>query len=200
MGFYKDSSVFKVGIKYMLSMRKWYALFTIFLCFLYFTVNSSAKDFRAPQQALKDAFPGAIIEVKNIVLSEPQVEAIEKLSGVKLNTRLVSWYIAKRGNSIVGYAYIDTHTVRTHPEVILYTITPEGKIDLIEVLSFSEPLEYMPDEEWLKVFKGKELAPGTLRHRRDIPNITGATITARAITDNARKVLAIWQVLFGGKR
>jgi hypothetical protein len=57
----------------MLSMRKWYALFTIFLCFFSFTVDSYAKDFRTPQQALKDAFPGAIIEVKNIVLSEPQV-------------------------------------------------------------------------------------------------------------------------------
>jgi len=90
--------------------------------------------------------------------------------------------------------------VRTKPEVVLYIITPEGRLDVVEVLAFQEPLEYMPDEEWLKVFKGKELAPGTIRHRRDIPNITGATITARAITDNARKVLAIWQVLFGSKR
>jgi electron transport complex protein RnfG len=117
----------------MLSMCKWCALFIIlFFCFISFAVDGSARDFKTPQQALKDAFPGASIEVKNIVLSKLQVENIERLSGVKLNTRLVSWYIAKRGNSIVGYAYIDTHTVRTHPEVVLYTITPEGKIDLVE--------------------------------------------------------------------
>lgn len=184
----------------MLSMCKWCALFIIFLCFVSFTVDSSARDFKTPQQALKDAFPGASIEVKNIVLSKLQGENIEKLSGVKLSTRLVSWYIAKRGNSIVGYAYIDTHTVRTHPEVVLYTITPEGKIDLIEVLSFNEPLEYMPDENWLKVFKGKMLTADSLRLRRDIPNMTGATLTSRAITNNARKVLAMWQVIFGGER
>jgi electron transport complex protein RnfG len=184
----------------MLSMCKWCALFIILFCFISFAVDSSARDFKTPQQALKDAFPGASIEVKNIVLSKLQVENIERLSGVKLNTRLVSWYIAKRGNSIVGYAYIDTHTVRTHPEVVLYTITPEGKIDLVEVLSFNEPLEYMPDENWLKLFKGKMLTADALRLRRDIPNMTGATLTSRAITDNTRKVLAMWQVIFGGER
>ena len=84
--------------------------------------------------------------------------------------------------------------------MVLYTITPEGKIDVIEVLAFNEPLEYMPEERWLKLFAGKQLNKDPIRLKRDIPNMTGATLTARAITDNTRKVLAMWQVLFGGQR
>jgi Na+-translocating ferredoxin:NAD+ oxidoreductase RnfG subunit len=172
----------------------------LLLMLLLLPLFTQAKQFKTPEKALAEIYPNAQIEVKNIVLSKEQQEEVQKLSGVKLDTRLVSWYLVKRGKEVIAYAYVDTHVVRTKPEVVLYTITPEGRLDVVEVLAFQEPLEYMPDEEWLKVFKGKELAPGTIRHRRDIPNITGATITARAITDNARKVLAIWQVLFGGKR
>lgn len=172
----------------------------IIFCFICFATDGTARDFKTPEQALKDAFPGAKIEVKNLILSKDQLEKIERLSGMKLGTRLVSWYIAKKGNSVIGYAYIDSHTVRTHPEVVLYTITPDGKIDLIEVLSFNEPLEYMPDENWLRLFRGKELTPESIRLRKDIPNMTGATLTSRAITDNTRKVLAMWKVIFGGER
>jgi len=187
------------GLK-SISMRRWCILIVLFFCILSFGVEGRAREFKDPSQALKEIFPNAQIEVKNLVLTKEQVERIEKLSNTKLGTRLVSWYVAKRGGSIVGYAYVDTHIVRTHPEVVLYTITPEGKIDVVEVLAFNEPLEYMPDENWLKLFKGKELKEGSLRLRRDIPNMTGATLTARAITDSARKVLAMWQVLFGEKR
>jgi len=176
-------------------------IFTLFFFFLlFFGAEAKAKQFKDPLQALKEIYPNTQIEVKNIVLSKEQVERIEKLSNTKLGTRLVSWYIVKKGSNIIAYAYVDTHTVRTHPEVVLYTITPEGKIDVVEVLAFNEPLEYMPDENWLKLFKGKELKEGNLRLRRDIPNMTGATLTARAITDAARRVLAMWQVLFGEKR
>lgn len=184
----------------MVSMCRWCFLIFLFFCFVSFGIDSPARDFKTPEQALKDAFPDARIEVKNIVLSKEQVEKIERLSGVKLGTRLVSWYIARRGNSIVGYAYIDTHIVRTHPEVVLYTLTPDGKIDIVQVISFNEPLEYMPDENWLKLFRGKSLTGESLRLKRDIPNMTGATLTSRAITDNTRKVLAMWQVIFGGER
>jgi len=159
-----------------------------------------AKQFRTPERALAELYPNARIEVINITLSREQQEEVQKLSGVRLDTRLVSWYLVKSGKEMLAYGYIDSHVVRTKPEVILYTITPDGKLDVVEVLAFLEPLEYMPHEEWLKIFKGRKLAPGTLRHKRDIPNITGSTITARAITDNARKVLALWQVLFGGRR
>ncbi|MCS7084000.1 MAG: FMN-binding protein, partial [Aquificaceae bacterium] len=104
--------------------------------------------------------------------------------------------LVKKGGQIVAYAFVDIHRVRTQPEVILYCIRPDGKIDVIEVLAFYEPPEYSPEDKWLALFVGKQLEKDNLRLRKDIPNISGSTLTARAITDNARKVLALWQVLF----
>ena len=184
----------------MMRVCRW-CLFLSFFVFLFsFGTDISARDFNRPEKALSEIYPNSQVEVKNIILTPEQQSAIEKLSGVKLNTRLVSWYIVKRGGTLIAYAYVDTHIVRTHPEVVLYTITPEGKIDVIEVLAFNEPLEYMPEERWLKLFAGKQLNKDPIRLKRDIPNMTGAALTARAIADNTRKVLAMWQVLFGGQR
>lgn len=196
----KQGLYFKIDLK-SINMGIGSILIFLFFSFLLFGVGNNAWGYKKdPSQVLKEIFPNAQIEVKNIVLTKEQVEMIEKLSNTKLGTRFVSWYIAKKGNNVAGYAYIDSHIVRTHPEVVLYIITPEGKIDLVQVLAFNEPLEYMPDENWLKLFKGKELKEGNLRLRKDIPNMTGATLTARAITDNTRKVLAIWQILFGSEQ
>ncbi len=169
------------------------------MLFLFITL-AYGKEFKRPEQALSQIYPGSQVEVKNIVLTKEQQEQIQKSSGVKMDTRLTFWYIVKRGGQVVAYGYADVHRVRTHPELVLYTITPDGKIDVVEVLAFHEPLEYMPEEQWLKLFAGKHLQRDPIRLKKDIPNMTGATLTARAITDNARKVLAMWQVLFGERR
>ncbi len=173
----------------------------LFFVFAFSPLSSlQAKEFKKPEQALSQIYPGSQIEVRNITLTKEQAEEVQRISGVKLETRLASWYIVKKGTQVVAYGYADIHRVRTHSEVVLYTITPDGRLDVVEVLAFHEPLEYMPETQWLKLFAGKQLSKDPIRLRKDIPNITGATLTARAITDNARKVLALWQVLFGGQR
>lgn len=162
--------------------------------------ESMGTVFKKPEDALRSIFRGAAIETKNIILKPEQVREVERLSGMKQDERLVSFYEAKKGNEILGYAFIDVHIVRTKSATLLYVINPAGKIDSMEVLSFSEPLDYLPNENWLNLFIGRSIDKDEIRLRRDIAAITGATITARVITDNTRKVLAIWKVLFGGKR
>ncbi|MBZ0154630.1 MAG: FMN-binding protein [Alphaproteobacteria bacterium] len=154
---------------------------------------------KKPEDALKGVFRNAAIEVKNIILRPEQVAEIEKISGMRQNERLVSFYEAKRDNKIVGYAFIESHIVRTKPETLLYSLHPDGSIDRIEVLSFNEPMEYLPQDRWLGLFKDKSIDRDPIRLRRDISGITGATLTAKAITDGSRRVLAIWKVLFGGQ-
>ncbi|RMH02941.1 MAG: FMN-binding protein [Aquificota bacterium] len=170
------------------------------LVLLFFCLVAFSKEFKKPEQALMEAYKGAQVQVRNIVLKPEQAQEVQRLSGVKMDTRLSSWYIVVKEGRVIAYAYVDTHIVRTHPEAVLYSIKPDGSIDFIEVLAFGEPLEYMPEERWLSLFAGKSLEKDPIRLRRDIPNMTGATLTARAITDNTRKVLALWKVLFGEKR
>ncbi|WP_457601303.1 FMN-binding protein [Hydrogenivirga sp.] len=160
---------------------------------------SLERDFNTPERALKTLFPDATVEVKNVVITREQKERIEKIGRVPLESRLISIYLVKREGKVMAYGYVDVHRVRTHTESVLFVINPKGEIELVEVMSFNEPLEYMADENWLALFKGKSLGKDSVRLKRDIPNMTGATLTARAITRAARRALAIWKVLFEGK-
>lgn len=111
-----------------------------------------------------------------------------------MDSKLVTLHIGKRGQKLLGYATIDVHTVRTLPEAVMVVLSPEGQVTSTLLLAFYEPLDYMPNERWLKQFEQTNLTPD-LRIGGKIAGITGATLTARAMTESVRKVLALYQVL-----
>jgi Na+-translocating ferredoxin:NAD+ oxidoreductase RnfG subunit len=176
-------------------MRTLIASFTLFLSFITFSYE---RDFSTPERSLALMFPGAKVIVKNIIISKDQKREIERIARSRLDSRLISVYLVKKGEEVIAYGYVDVHRVRTHTESVLFVIDPQGKLMAVEVLSFNEPLEYMADEAWLELFKGKSIGKDPLRVNRDIPNMTGATLTARAVVKAARRALAVWKVLFGG--
>jgi Na+-translocating ferredoxin:NAD+ oxidoreductase RnfG subunit len=154
-----------------------------------------AKVFLKQQEALKLAFPGATIERRTAYLTEAQQKAAKKLSGdEELPSALATYYVGARDGHDVGTAYFDTHTVRTMDETIMVVVDPAGAIARIEVLSFSEPEEYLPKRHWYEQFQGKPL-DDELSLKRAIRPVTGATLTAHATTDAARRVLALDRVL-----
>jgi Na+-translocating ferredoxin:NAD+ oxidoreductase RnfG subunit len=171
----------------------------VFVFLMLMTAFGGAKEFSAPEEVLAKLFPGSKVEIRNLILTEEQKLEVERRGRVKLDSRLVSFYLVKKDGKTIAYGYVDTHRVRTRSESVLFVINPSGEIELVEVLAFNEPLEYMADERWLSLFRGKALHRDQIRLKRDIPNITGSTLTARVITKAARKALALWSVLFGDK-
>jgi Na+-translocating ferredoxin:NAD+ oxidoreductase RnfG subunit len=156
-----------------------------------------AKVFLTPDEALRLAFPGAAIERHTAYLTEAQQKAEQKLSGdAERPSGLATFYTGTKDGSLLGTAYFDTHTVRTMPETIMVVVDPKGAIARIEVLSFSEPEEYLPKAHWYEQFQGKPL-DDELSMKRGIRAVTGATLTARATTEAARRVLALHRVLQG---
>jgi len=154
-----------------------------------------AKVFLTREEALKLAFPGAAVERRIAYLTEAQQKEARKLSGEEeLPSPLVTSYAATRDGRIVGFAYFDAHLVRTMPETIMVVVDPAGSIRRIEVLSFDEPEEYMPRPGWYAQFAGR-LLDDELSLKCGIRPVTGATLTARATTDAARRVLALHRVL-----
>ena len=73
-------------------------------------------------------------------------------------------------------------------------VDPAGSIARIEILSFAEPEEYLPRQAWYGQFPGRKL-DDELSLRRGIRPVSGATLTARATTEAARRILATHQVL-----
>ena len=75
----------------------------------------------------------------------------------------------------------------------MVVIGADGAVRRVEVVTFREPLEYMPRGAWYAQYKGQEL-DDDLVLKRDIRPVTGATLTTRATTEAVRRVLAIHAV------
>ena len=161
---------------------------------------AEGRVFLTPEEALKLAFPGAAVERKAFFLTEVERQEVEALSGVARPSALAVAYVATKDGRLAGTAYFDTHVVRTQPETLLVAVDPSGAVARIEVISFSEPEEYLPREHWYGQFPGRVL-DDELSLKRGIRPVSGATLTARAATEAARRVLALHRVLGGrGKR
>lgn len=156
---------------------------------------AGAKVFLTREEALRLVFPGASIERRTAFLTDAQRREARDLAGESDRpAALATYYVASKDGRTVGIAYFDAHMVRTMPETIMVAVDNAGSILRIEVLSFDEPEEYKPRAAWYAQFSGKPLND-ELSMKRGIRPVTGATLTARATTDAARRVLALHRVL-----
>lgn len=156
----------------------------------------SGKVFLTQDEALRLAFPpGVAVERRTAFLTAAQQKAVQKQTrDDRPSGALVTFYVGTRDGRELGTAYFDTHVVRTQPETVMIIVGPTGAISRMEVLSFAEPEEYMPRERWYAQFPGRVL-DDELAMQRGIRPVSGATLTARATTEAARRVLAIHRVL-----
>lgn len=148
-------------------------------------------------EALALAFPDAErVERRTAYLEDAQLEEARALAGsdVEVSSAIVTYYVAVRGGASVGVAYFDAHRVRTLPEVLMIVVDPDARVRRIEVVSFREPPEYRAPGGWLRQFDDATLEP-SLSLKGDIANITGATLTAGAVTRAVRRTLALHAVI-----
>ena len=165
------------------------------LCLSAAPFAAEGKVYYSKSEALASAFPGADrVDSRTIVLEDEQADAIESLAKARLETRLITVYTGVKDNEIVGYAFIEIHTVRTLPEAFLIVLSPEGEIESLRVLAFYEPEEYLPTERWLAQFDHRVL-DHELRLGGEIHGIAGSTLSARAVTDGVRRSLAIFELV-----
>jgi hypothetical protein len=150
-----------------------------------------AKSFLTQEEALRLAFPkGAVVTRKTAFLSEADRAEVARRSGGAPPPGLVVFYTGASAGTDLGTVYFDTHVVRTEPETLLVLVDPKGGIARIEILSFSEPEEYLPRKNWYGQFSGKTLTD-ELSEKRGVRPVTGATITVRVTVEGARRVLAL---------
>jgi hypothetical protein len=159
---------------------------------------AQARVYLSQEEALKLAFPApARFERRTLFLDENEAAGVEKEAGSRLPGRVFPYYVGRAEGKVTGYAYFDTHLVRTLPETVMVLLSPDGKIRKVELLSFSEPEDYLPKDAWLGQFPGRGL-DADLRIRKGIRNLTGASLTAGAITSACRRVLALHRLTAKG--
>lgn len=149
------------------------------------------------EEGLALAFPGCSIERGTAYLTSVEVERARELAGTAPTSTVVHAYRALRPEApggLCGTAYLDSHRVRTLAETVMVAIDPSGGIVRVEVLSFDEPPDYLPRRAWYAQFDRQALVD-TTELGRAIRPVTGATLTARATTDAARRALALHRLL-----
>ena len=146
-------------------------------------------------EALALAFPEATLVRREFVLTDVQAIRVKALSHVDLPGSWTVAYEARRNGVLMGVGFFDTHRVRTLNETLLVAVTPEGKILRVEAVAFREPAEYKAREAWVRQFEGRSL-DAQLSLKAAIHPLSGATLTAHAMTDAARRCLALHQVLY----
>ena len=160
-----------------------------------------STDLATVDEVLAATFPEADVHRESIFLTDEQIAAVELSTGGRPRSALVTRFRADRGGAPIGWAYLDTHRVRTLPETLVVLVDADGAVIAIEVVAFREPMDYLPPDSWYGQFDGRRL-DDDLQLKRGIRPITGATLTARATTTATRRVLAIHSLLAldGGSR
>ena len=153
-----------------------------------------ATDALTLDRALARVFPGARIERRTLALSPTDVRAVEARARARCEARLATAYVAWRGDTLAGAGWTDRRPVRTREALLLVTVAPDTTIARIDVLAFFEPPDYRPSPRWLALFRGRG-ARAPLAPPRQVPDVSGATLTSRAVNESARLALAWYEVL-----
>ncbi len=147
-------------------------------------------------EALTLAFGDAQVERRTAFLDDDEISRASALAGPDVNVEatVVSYYVAQRAAEPAGVAYFDADRVRTLRQVLMIVVGTDGRVARVETVSFREPPEYRAPDGWLMQFRGRVL-DDQLSLKAGIANITGATLTAGAVTRATRRVMALHAII-----
>lgn len=142
--------------------------------------------------AVSSEFPKAKIEATQLFLDKKEFAKVKAHAKAAVKSRIYRLYLVKMQGKKVGYGILIARKVRTKKATVLYVFDTKGTLRFAEIMAFGEPPEYIPNETWMGQFRAQP-ASKPLKMGQDIPTISGATLSARNISDGARIARAILQ-------
>jgi hypothetical protein len=151
-----------------------------------------AETYLTETQAAAVLFPAIKMEPRWMNLTPEDLKAIKKAknddSGMKPRVR-VFWGPNREA------MFVDR--VLGKHEVITYAvaINPDGSVKGIEIMDYQETYgDQIREPSWRKNFVGKT-SKDPLTLEKDIPNISGATLSSKHVTNGVRRVLQTYELL-----
>ncbi|MEQ8350514.1 MAG: hypothetical protein RH862_03465 [Leptospiraceae bacterium] len=176
-----------------LSIKHWSSTLVLLLAvglLMMISLPVLGRVYEKPKEALNAVFPGATIERKPVYLSKAEQKSLSEQSGKELKSRFYTFYEARKNGQILGYGTYVTDVVRTKEQTLFIAVNSNGQVKDVRLISFFEPEEYRPPERWLDLLNGKSLS-NSIQPGKDLPAMSGASLTSRSTADNTRMVLAI---------
>ena len=134
------------------------------------------------------------IEAKQIILSKKQFEKITSRAKAPVRTKVYRYYDIKSKSKRLGYAVLIARKVRSKKATVLYAFDNFGTLKFTEIKAFTEPPENIPSTTWMGQLQNKSDST-KLTVGKDIPTISGSTLSARSITEGARVARAIYEII-----
>jgi hypothetical protein len=166
----------------------------LLLLFAMLATPSGATIFYSKNEAMELAFgKDAQVELLSLFPDQAQTAEIQKIAKMTLDSGLFTFYVGKEQGKLLGYAAIETSTVRTQPETLMIVLSPEGNLRNVYTLAFHEPPEYLPPERWYNLLANRALEE--MDFNKGVQGISGATLSTRSALNSVRKVMAMYQVM-----
>jgi Na+-translocating ferredoxin:NAD+ oxidoreductase RnfG subunit len=155
-----------------------------------------AVDYLMANEAAELLFPEADGQTMQLVeLSDGERDRIKAVSGLRQRWKTQEVWRAEREGELLGWTIVD-EVIGKH-EYITYAagISTEGRVVGIEILSYRETHGgEIRQESWRENFAGKTL-DDAFELDEDVPNISGATLSCRNVTDGVKRLLALAQIV-----
>lgn len=170
-----------------------------FLFFLllgvFFTSGSFAKSKVSVEEVIKTSFKHvSAVEPKHLILTQAQFAKVRSYAKTSIDTKVYRYYNIKSNAKDLGKAVLITRKVRSKKATVLYAFDNMGILRFSEIMAFGEPPEYIPSSIWMEQLK-KQKKTAKLTLGKDIPTISGSTLSARSITEGARVARAIYETV-----
>lgn len=154
-----------------------------------------AADYLSAEQAQRQFFPDASQFVDSTLRFDgDQRNLIKERAGTRQRRGNQQVWRAERDGKSLGWMFVDD-VIGKH-EFITYAlaVSPTGEVLGVEILSYRETHgDEVREASWRDEFVGKTL-DDAIRLGKDVPNISGATLSCRNITDGVRRLLTIWEL------
>ncbi|MBN9560389.1 MAG: FMN-binding protein [Alphaproteobacteria bacterium] len=154
-------------------------------------VPAHARVYFTLEQAQQAMLPGQRLAPVPLRLTAAQQDAVEQRAGSRLRD---GWPQVWRAVD-TGSTFLVDQTLGKH-EYITYALVIDraGAVRGLEVMEYRESYgDEIRDPGWRRNFLGKTAA-SPVKLEADIPNISGATLSSKHVTEGVRRLLALYDV------
>ena len=176
-------------------LRHWLALSATVL--LGRADEGQAKTYLTREEAARLAFGSqATVVEEPRALTPEQRAAIERRLGHPMPESAFTCYIGRSAEGVVGYGLVLNEMGKHEPITFFVAITPDGRVKDVMILDYRESRGgEVRQKGFLRQYRGKT-SQDPIRLDEDITPISGATISARSISEGVKKALVVWEEFY----
>ena len=158
----------------------------------------SVEVYMTPAEARSAIFPGASFERDiRAIPAAAKVKLAAGIGGPIVEDSLEVWLAYGGDGSFSGYGIIAEEVGKFRPITFMVGISPAFRVTGAAVLVYRESRGgEVRRSRFLRQYQGKSTGD-PIRINRDIINITGATLSVRALNFGVRKLIGLTEYLYG---